>query len=388
MSATTRARNISRSRWAARRSPSSVRKILLSGTLTRSTNTLIFLLNPFPAERTPWRGLPAWCGVHDCLESSAEKHDCMGLITTAQVQAECRRVARTASEGTSAMTADPKSLEASPHRIAVTAAIITRNEEKHIARCLASLAWADEILVVDAESEDRTRAICENHESTWSGKIRFLSRRWSGFKDQRMHAMREAKNDWILVVDADEECTPELQAKLRGLLALPGGPERKAYKIRRIEYFLGKPIHHGIWNPSYQDRFFDRRGVEYVNDIHEYPVFPERPDEIHEPLLHAPDFAPERFLEKMNKYTTIEARDRVARGQRTNLIHLLGAGPAMFLKNYFYYGAYRDGMHGVIISLLEGVSRVVRHVKIWQFTRATVTPGGGAGDGTKDVKRP
>jgi (heptosyl)LPS beta-1,4-glucosyltransferase len=258
-------------------------------------------------------------------------------------------------------------------RLPLTAAIITHNEEKHIGRCLASLAWADEILIVDAESEDRTRAICESAGSSWSGKLRFVSRRWSGFKDQRMHALSEARNKWILVVDADEECTPELAAKLQGLLALPGGPDRQAYKIRRIEYFLGKAIHHGIWNPSYQDRFFNRDGVEYVNDIHEYPVFPERPDEIHEPLLHSPDFAPERFLEKMNKYTSIEARDRVARGQRTNLIHLLGAFPAMFLKNYFYYGAYKDGMHGVIISLLEGISRAVRHIKIWQYSKLEST---------------
>jgi hypothetical protein len=71
----------------------------------------------------------------------------------------------------------------------------------------------------------------------------------------------------------------------------------------------------------------------------------------------------------MNKYTTVEARDRVRNGQRTNWFRLLFAFPAMFYKNYFYYGAYKDGMHGFVISLLEGVSRVVRHVKIWQFQR-------------------
>ncbi|MDR3606061.1 MAG: glycosyltransferase family 2 protein [Oligoflexia bacterium] len=254
-------------------------------------------------------------------------------------------------------------------RLPVTAAIITRDEEKHIARCLNSLTWADEILVVDAESKDRTRSICEDPHAPWAGRIRFLARPWSGFRDQRSFAMKEARNDWILVVDADEECTPELAAKIQALLSQVGGPSRRAYKIRRIEYFLGKAIHHGIWNPSYQDRFFRRDGVEYVNDIHEYPVFPEMPDEIHEPLLHSPDFAPERFLEKMNKYTTIEARDRVAAGQRTNVFRILGAFPAMFLKNYFYYGAYKDGMHGLVISVLEGISRAVRHVKIWQFSQ-------------------
>lgn len=256
-------------------------------------------------------------------------------------------------------------------RLPVTAAIITRNEEGQIARCLRSLAWASEILVVDAESTDRTAEICQDPSAQWAGQVRFLRRAWTGFRDQRMFAMNESRNDWLLVVDADEECSPELAARIRELMSAPGGPPHRAYKVRRVEYFLGKPIHHGIWNPSYQDRFFHRAGVKYVNDIHEYPVFPQPARLIHEPLHHWPEFAPERFLEKMNKYTTIEARDRVARGQRTNAFRLLFAFPAMFLKNYFYYGAYKDGAHGLVISLLEGVSRVVRHVKIWQFSRAS-----------------
>src|SRR6185369_8970472 len=121
-----------------------------------------------------------------------------------------------------------------------------------------------------------------------------------------------------------------------------------------------KPIHHGIWNPSYQDRFFHRSGVKYVNEVHEYPVFPNPPLEIHEPLLHSPDFNPDRFLDKMNRYTTIEAMDRVRAGQRTNAFRMVFAFPAMFLKNYFYYGAWKDGIHGFAISILEGVSRAVR----------------------------
>lgn len=254
-------------------------------------------------------------------------------------------------------------------RFPVTATILTRNEEKHIARCLESLAWADEILVIDAESTDRTPEICNDPGASWSGKLRFLTRPWTGFRDQRTFAMEHAKNDWLLVVDADEKCSDELRERILSLLSNPGGPPHRAYKIRRMEYFLGKPIHYGIWNPSYQDRFFLRSGVKYVNEIHEYPVFPAPPRDIHEPLHHSPEFHPEKFLEKMNKYTTIEARDRVRQGQRTNWFRMVGAFPAMFLKNYFYYGAYKDGMHGFAISILEGVSRAVRHVKMWQFQR-------------------
>jgi hypothetical protein len=159
-----------------------------------------------------------------------------------------------------------------------------------------------------------------------------------------------------------------LKEKIKELLSQTGGPPIKAYKIRRQEYFLGKKINFGIWNPSYQDRFFLKRDVYYKNEIHEYPIFPVEPGRIHEPIEHWPDFSPEKFLYKMNKYTSIEALDRVRAGQTTTVFKLFFAFPAMFLKNYFYYKAYRDGKHGFVISLLEGLSRVVRHVKIWQYT--------------------
>ena len=250
----------------------------------------------------------------------------------------------------------------------VTAAIITRNEESKIERCLTSLTWVNEIIVVDAESTDRTVALCQDPSKPWASKIRILSRAWTGFKDQRNFAMKSAKHDWILVLDADEACTPELAKKVQSLLSEPSGPGQKAYKIKRVEYFLGKPILYGIWNPSYQDRFFHRFGVTYINDIHEYPVFQSLPGEIHEPILHSPDFNVEKLLNKMNRYTTIEARDRFAQGKRTNAFHLIFTFPALALKNYFYYGAYKDGMHGLILSLIEGLSRLVRHIKIWQLT--------------------
>ncbi len=254
--------------------------------------------------------------------------------------------------------------------IRVSAAIITLNEEARIERCLRSLTWVDEILIVDGGSSDRTLEICRDPHAPWSNVIRVIEKPWPGFRAQRTLAMEMAAHDWILVLDSDEECSPELAARIRELLALPSGPSHRAYKIRRQEFFLGKPIYFGIWNPSYQDRFFHRKGVRYVNEIHEYPVFPEPASRLHEPILHDPDFSPDQFLAKMNKYTTIEARDRVAAGRRTNAFRMIMAFPAMFLKNYFYYKAYRDGFHGFTISILEGVSRAVRHVKMWTAMRA------------------
>lgn len=264
-------------------------------------------------------------------------------------------------------------------RLPLSTLIITLNEERSIERCLSSVAWSDEIVVVDGGSTDRTKAIATNPAAPWFQKLKWLERAWSGFREQRNFSLAQASHDWVLVLDSDEACTPDLAWRLKELLSIPGGPPLHAYKVRRQEYFLGKPIHHGIWNPSYQDRFFHKAGVQYVNEIHEYPSFivPGTLNtasggtlgRIEEPIDHDPGFDPERFLSKMNRYTTIEAQDRVRAGLRTNPVRLFFAMPAMFLKNYFYYRAWKDGMHGFVISLLEGLSRVVRHVKIWRFQR-------------------
>lgn len=246
---------------------------------------------------------------------------------------------------------------------ALTAAIITLNEEKTLARCLGSLTWVDEIVVVDANSQDRTREIATDPKSPWASRLKFITHEWQGFNVQRTLAMKSASNDWIFVLDSDEACSPDLRERLEKILA--EDQPHPAWKVRRQEYFMGRPIHWGVGNPSYQDRFFNRAGVIYQNEIHEYPVFPVQPLRIEEPIEHWPDYHPDVFLRKMNHYSSIDALERIQKGQRTNLFRMLTTGPAMFLKNYFYYRAYRDGTHGLVLSLLEGVSRVVRHVKMW-----------------------
>lgn len=248
--------------------------------------------------------------------------------------------------------------------------IITRNEERCIARCLESVAMAPEIVVVDAESSDQTPAICKASDRAWSSKMRFHTRKWTGFKDQRNHALSLATHDWVLVVDADEAVSPELAQWLTQFLNSSAASRPDYFKIRRQEYFLGHPIHFGIWNPSFQDRFFHKAGIQYVNDIHEYPPYPVPRDQqkrVSAHLEHDPTFGPDRFFHKMNLYTGIEAQDRVQAGRRTNAFRMVMAFPAMFLKNYFYYRAYRDGMPGFVISVMEGISRAVRHVKMWEI---------------------
>ena len=251
-------------------------------------------------------------------------------------------------------------------KLPLTALIIARNEEALIGRCVRSAWFCDEIVVVDAMSTDRTAEV-----ATAAG-ARVVKRAWTSFGDQRNFSLSQAKHEWVLVLDADEAATPGLEDWLRNFFA--AGREKQeqvGFKIRRAEYFLGRQIYGACWNPSFQDRFFRRDKTKYVGVIHEYPEaaggFVRAPDAAY--IEHNPNVTVESFFDKMNRYTTIEARDRFEAGQRTNVPHLCVVFPATFLKNYVKYKGYRDGVHGFVICLMEAVSRTVRHIKLWQIQK-------------------
>lgn len=251
-------------------------------------------------------------------------------------------------------------------RLPLSVIILARNEEKYVARAVESAGFADEILVIDANSVDRTREIAEK----LGAKV--IARSWTGFRDQRNFGLDQAKHEWVLMIDADEAATTTLASWLTKFFADRRDSQPPyGYKIHRIEYFLGKEITGACWNPSYQDRFFRRSKAKIVGEIHEYPVVEgglvRAPEDA--ALLHNPRVTVESLLEKMNRYTTVEAWDRYRLGERTNLPHMGVTFFSTWAKNYFYYKAYRDGAHGFVIALLEAVSRTVRHIKLWQIQR-------------------
>ena len=250
----------------------------------------------------------------------------------------------------------------------ITAMLIVRNEEIFIERALQSVLWCDEIVVVDAYSHDCTPLICQSLDRPWANKIRFYLQEWLGFSAQRNFAISKASHPWIFFLDADEACPPQLAIQIQKLISQPELPPAQ-YKVRRQEYFLKKQIHHGIWNPSYHVRLFFKEGFQFTGAVHEGVASTHPTFVIEEPIIHVEDLRIERFLSKLNHYTSIQAKEDFDRGVRTNLFRILMSFPAMFYKNYVYYGAYKDGHEGVIISVLEGISRTVRHLKIWQISR-------------------
>lgn len=244
----------------------------------------------------------------------------------------------------------------------LSACVITRNEERVIERCLKSLSFADEIVVIDAQSSDRTAEIARQH----GHKV--VLNPWSGFASQRNLGLDHCTGDWVFFLDADEQASPELGARLRQITGEDTSRHPNCYSIQRVEYFLGRQLNYGPGNPSFQWRFFKRRGVRFDGEVHEYPRFDGPIGLISDAAIHHwPDLSIDRFLNKLNHYTTLEAIDRFGQGQRTTLFHAMGTFFTTFLKNGVRYRGFWNGKEGFVLTVLESFSRVIRHLKLWVF---------------------
>lgn len=244
----------------------------------------------------------------------------------------------------------------------ISAFVIAYNEENSIARCIKSLKFADEVIVVDAFSTDRTATIAEEN----GAKV--IQNSWSGFASQRNVGLKACRGRWVFFLDADEEADEELGNLLRKISRSDLSEHPQCYSIKREEYFLGKRLRFGPGNPSHQWRFFKRECVSFEGEIHEYPRFDGSVGEIRScGIQHWPDLGIDRFLRKMNHYTTLEALDRFGQGQRTSLLHSGATFFSTFFKNGIRYQGFRNGREGFILVILESFSRVVRHLKLWTY---------------------
>lgn len=242
----------------------------------------------------------------------------------------------------------------------ISACIIAKNEERTISRALTSLKkFADEIVVIDSHSTDKTAELARS----FGAKV--IASDWKGFAHQRNVGLDHCSNEWVFFLDADEEASLELGVRLKKIAAEPTASHPNCYSVTRYEYFLGKELHYGPGNPSYQWRFFKRHGVRFEGEVHEYPRFEGPVGEVREPIRHNPDLSVDRFLNKLNHYTSLEAIDRFSQGQRTTLFHAFGTFFTTMLKNGIRYRGFLNGKEGVVLTILESFSRVVRHLKLW-----------------------
>jgi glycosyltransferase involved in cell wall biosynthesis len=242
----------------------------------------------------------------------------------------------------------------------VTATVITLNESANIEAALRSVAWADEIVVVDAHSTDDTV------EQARRFTDRIVVRDWPGFVAQKNFAASIATHDWIFSLDADERVTPALADEVRALVA--SAPPCAGYRVPRLSRYLGRWIRSTDWYPDYQLRLYDRRRAQWAGrHVHESVQAQGDVGRLRADLEHHPYRDVSHHLQTIDKYTTLAARQMHEDGRRTGPLRIIAHADAAFLRNYVLRGGFRDGTPGLIVSMLNAYYVTLKFVKLWEL---------------------
>jgi len=243
----------------------------------------------------------------------------------------------------------------------ISAVVITKNEEEILDSCLSSLRFADEIVVLDSYSTDRTPEIAKRYTD------RFYQREFTGFSDQKSAALELASQEWVLLVDSDEVIPTDLASEI--MEAVTNGAF-EAYRIARLTYFLGKPIRHCGWYPEYVLRL-GKRDKLYLPDVlvHERVQTNGVVGQLACPLLHFSYRSIMDFLRKTDHYTRAAVEQKMKNGYRWRIHHLLLHPPLMFVRNYLLKLGFLDGVHGLVLCLLMSCSVVFRYAMLWEQCR-------------------
>ena len=249
----------------------------------------------------------------------------------------------------------------------LTALVITKNEAANIGRCLHSVAWADERIVVDSGSSDNTVVIARGLDAT------VVEHAWEGYSGQRNFAASLAHGDWILIIDADERATLELRDEILAFIA--AAPESIAgARIPIRDWMFGRFVEHGSWPNQRHVRLYQRGRAVWGGEVHEGLTIDGELGDLSYPLLHFSHLTIERFIAKLNAYTEIEARTLKAAGQSVGLGRALLGALRAFLGQYVRLRGYRDGGHGLILAVLMAGYHFTTRAKLWVLNNANTLP--------------
>jgi glycosyltransferase involved in cell wall biosynthesis len=242
--------------------------------------------------------------------------------------------------------------------VKLTVTVITRDEARHIEAALQSVAWADEIVVVDSCSTDETVSIARRMAT------RVEVREWPGYGAQKNYAAAIASNDWILSLDADERVTPALADEIRTTLNTPAHP---GYRLPRVTWYLGRWIRSTDWYPDYQLRLYDRRAARWnTRRVHESVDADRPPGILRHELQHYAYRDISHHLATIDRYTTLAADQWFSEGRRTNAVEMLVHPRFAFLRNYLLRGGFRDGAVGLLVSRMNAYYVFLKLAKLWE----------------------
>ncbi len=244
-------------------------------------------------------------------------------------------------------------------RPAVSAIVTTFNEERHIAGCLESLLWCDEILVVDSFSTDRTPEIVRGF-----AKARLVQRTYFGSAAQKNWAMAQVAHDWILIFDADERCTPALQREIEELLAR--GPEANAYTIRRRVHFLDQVIRFSGWQHDQVVRLVRKGTARYPNRrVHADMITRGPAPLLRSAMEHYMTDSLDEYVRRIEKYSFWGAAQNWKEGRRAGFAEIFGRSVWRFLRTYLFQLGVLDGMHGLVFCMLQAYGTYLKWALLW-----------------------
>lgn len=253
--------------------------------------------------------------------------------------------------------------------LGLSVAIITNNEEEEIKDCLECVKWADEIVVVDSYSTDNTLGICRQY----TDKV--FQNEWSGFSNQKNYAVDLTKNPWVLILDADERVSEGLRKEIKEIL--DKDPEVDGYFIPRKSYFLGRWIRYGGWYPDYSIRLFRKdKGRFEQREVHESVRINGKAGRLRNPLEHYTYRSLSEYLQRMDRYSTLAAREMARRGRRAGPVNILFRPFFTFFRMYILQLGFRDGIYGLLLSILYSYYTLSKYAKLWEINNPPFSKGG------------
>ena len=253
-------------------------------------------------------------------------------------------------------------------RKTLSVAIISHNEEANLERSLGSVAWADEIVVVDSGSTDRTAEIAR------SFRVRFFLEEWKGFAAQKNSALEKCRCDWILSLDADEALSDELAKEIWKLLE--GSPPLDGYAMPRRNLFLSKWMRHGGFYPDPKLRLFRRGAAEFeARPVHETVHFVGQAGRLQGALVHYAYPTLVDYIAHMDRYSSLGAETAITEGKAGKalprfLVNVVLNPAATFVYNYIFRLGFLDGREGLLLHLYHSVYVSWKYAKAWERTRS------------------
>lgn len=244
----------------------------------------------------------------------------------------------------------------------ISVVLITKNEAHNIRACLESVSWCDRAIIVDSGSEDGTVELARS-----MGAEVFETTSWPGFGPQKNLALAHVDSDteWVFSIDADERVTPELRDQILAAAA-SGGAD--AYEMPRLSRFCGRFIHHGGWYPDYVTRLFRRGRARFSDDlVHERLIVDGATARLASPLLHYTYDDYSQVLRKIDQYSTLGARQGLARGKTATPASAVLHGAWAFLRTYLLRRGFLDGGQGLGVALMNGQASYYKYIKLWHL---------------------